>query len=285
MKNKILITFILFISTNAFTDEYLSIPLTQSSDSVAYVSEGTSIWYPIFFCLDEKGNVHIPDFYNGRITVFSSEGKTISQTGTGYISPRMNYFSMNSFGEYIVIDAGKLYLINSDGSLKWSFQFSFGFFPDAVYIIEQYIYVLFSINTEDQNGKGVYVFDKDTDQALGILAKEINSEILPVVVLDESSAVSDTVEHTFELNEETPKEGFINAGFFGSDRDKNTYWYERKMSAVYLNLEKNETSDPVAYIPSNYVWMFITDNGDIYYSLKELGDYPRIKIYSAIKTN
>lgn len=277
-KNSFLSLFLL-LCISASADPFASIPLDNEESGIAYVTEGDTLWYPIFFSVDKDNNIHIPDFYRGRIAIWSVSGGLIKSVATGYISPRMNVFIRSPEGKYIVIDSGKMYLLSEEGKLEWSYQFPFAFIPEAVYAIENYIYVLSHAESNGKSGRAAYAFQSDTDQPLGILGRETEESIIPVIIASETLVVSDNLANAQFLNDKEISEGSEDIIFVARDGSHNSWWYNKSNSGIYRNLIVTPVFKASAYVPRNYLWMDVSDSGDVFYSLKAEGSWKVIEIY------
>ncbi|MBN1646764.1 MAG: hypothetical protein JW874_01910 [Spirochaetales bacterium] len=279
----IAVLLLLSLCCPVFPDMYAKIVLGENIDQLGFINEGETIWYPVFFCTDTDGNIHIPDFYKGRIAVFSPGGKLLKSVRTACISPRMNVFLRNAEGKYIVIDSGNLYVLDAAGKPEWEYQFPPGFIPDAVYAIENYIYVLSPAGDAETPGKAVYAFECGSNQLIGILGKEIGGRIVPVIIASEKLMVSDTLYNAQLLNGNELSEGAEDIIFLARDLNGTSWWYNRKNPGIYRDLIVSPDFIPAASVPRNHVWLWISDDGKIYHSGKADADEKVIEIYRAGK--
>jgi hypothetical protein len=114
----------LFVSIGSVrADGILTIGLGKEENQLGVDIGSNGTWKPLFFSIDEQGNVRIPDFYKSRIAIFDSHGRLIRSLSCPLgISPRMNYFAYSK-GVYITYDSNTLFCIREDGSIKWRFEF------------------------------------------------------------------------------------------------------------------------------------------------------------------
>lgn len=148
MQNKIkqIIIILLFLSTittQVYADTEIQFGNNKDQISIDKSSEG--IWKPLFFDVDQNSNIHIPDFFKGRIAIFTIEGKLHKelQINEG-ISPRMNYFALNQDNTYTTYDNYSLYLLDSDGVVIWKKYFGLAAIPQHIFIDQNGIYIKFN---------------------------------------------------------------------------------------------------------------------------------------------
>lgn len=158
----------------------ITIPLGPGPGEVAVEKGEGEDWKPLFFGVDSTGNVHIPDFYNGRIAIFSSAGRLIrSLVVREGISPRMNFFSLAATGGYVTWDNNSLYLLDGDGRVKWKHEFGFGVIPERVISLDSGIFV--SVPATKDASQGCIVFGYAGPTILGTFGMNTPEGRLPMV--------------------------------------------------------------------------------------------------------
>jgi len=100
-------------------------------------------WKPLFFAVDGKGLIHIPDFYKQRIAVFDKQGRLKADIPCAAgISPRMNFFALAPNGCYITFNDGTLYTISAQGKLKWQYAFGAGVIPQRIFPADTALFII-----------------------------------------------------------------------------------------------------------------------------------------------
>ncbi len=125
------------------TQSIATIPFGEDDRSIGIDREGSSVWYPLFFDVDDSGHIYVPDFYRSRIVVFDGSGRFIEAvaTVTG-ISPRMNFFARAQNGCFVTFDDGRLWCLRADGSPGWNYPFPLGTLPTRILLLDTGIYVV-----------------------------------------------------------------------------------------------------------------------------------------------
>lgn len=147
MQNKlkqiiIILLFLSTITTQVYADTEIQFGNNKDQISIDKSSEG--IWKPLFFDVDQNSNIHIPDFFKGRIAIFTPEGKLYKelQINEG-ISSRMNYFALNQDNTYTTYDNYSLYLLSQEGTVIWKVQMGLGAIPQHIYRDNRGIFIKF----------------------------------------------------------------------------------------------------------------------------------------------
>lgn len=121
-----------------------SISFGRNNDQISIDRGEGEIWKPLFFDVDAKSQIHIPDFYKGRIAVFNTDSKLVNSiTVSEGISPRMNFFSLNENGTYTTYDNYSLYLLSEKGEVIWKQQMGIGVIPTRIFVDGRGVFIKF----------------------------------------------------------------------------------------------------------------------------------------------
>lgn len=143
MKKIILVSLFIVFTAN-ITSETI-IRFGRNIDEIGVDRGEGEIWKPLFFDVDKSGNIHIPDFYKGRVAIFKPDGQLYKEiVFPDGISPRMNYFCLNLDGTYTTYDNYTLYLINQVGETIWSNPMGLGAIPTRLYTDNRGVFIQFS---------------------------------------------------------------------------------------------------------------------------------------------
>jgi hypothetical protein len=159
------------------------IPLGPNQNEIGIEKGEGEDWKPLFFSVDISGNIAIPDFYKGRIVLFTPEGKLIRgmQVSEG-ISPRMNYFGIAPSGGYVTYSDYTMYYLSAEGRVIWSHPFGIGAIPERIFPSATGIFALFpSISTSRQ---GTIVFAFSSSQPIGTYGLTSSGRTIPLVSSD-----------------------------------------------------------------------------------------------------
>jgi hypothetical protein len=190
---KAFLLLLLFIPTITFGQSSLvieqttTIPLGPGANQIGIEKAEGEDWKPLFFSIDGTGNIHIPDFYKGRIAIFSPEGRLIRALAVPQgISPRMNYFSLAAVPGYVTWDGSALYLLDEKGALKWKHPFGYGSIPDRVFVSPSGIFVhLPSFQGVEQ---GCLVFGYSSPTILGTFGLTTPAGRVPMIAAEGGKA-------------------------------------------------------------------------------------------------
>ncbi|MBN2441417.1 MAG: hypothetical protein JXJ04_08720 [Spirochaetales bacterium] len=167
-------------------------------------------WKPLFFDVDEEGNIHIPDFYKARIIVIDKKGGLIkSKPCPKGISPRMNYFSRTSKGMYVTYGDYSLSLIDEKGNLIWDRMLGYGAIPRFIWANNVGIFLV--LPGDDERS---IVFDYYSNQPIGRFGFMDKNKGIPMVMTENNGRFTFTLSRMVNI----PESGYP-VGAFAADRD------------------------------------------------------------------
>jgi hypothetical protein len=183
------LSLLLTFSFSAYAQALLSpikqthIPFGPNANEIGIEKGEGENWKPLFFSVDNSGNIAVPDFYKGRIAMFSPEGKFLKglQLQQG-ISPRMNYFGANPSGGYVTYTDYALYCLSTEGRVNWSRPFGIGAIPERVYPCSTGIFVLFSAVLGPR--QGTMVFSYSSPQPMGTYGYGSSGGMVPLIAAE-----------------------------------------------------------------------------------------------------
>ena len=113
------------------------------TDRLGIDSKSGDAMRPLFFGIDTAGNIHIPDFENGRIAIFTRTGTFVREVrGVEGVTPRMNFFDIAPDGSYIAFSDGALSRTSASGEPLWCAPFPLGTIPSAILCGDEAVYFL-----------------------------------------------------------------------------------------------------------------------------------------------
>ncbi|MBN1798568.1 MAG: hypothetical protein JW822_08315 [Spirochaetales bacterium] len=137
-------------------------------------------WKPLFFAVDDRGLIHIPDFYKQRIALFDAKGKLVAAKPCAKgISPRMNFFALAPNGSYVTFSDSALFLIKADGELGWQYSFGPAVIPQRIFTTDAALFVILPPHL-DSDGRAL-VFDYNNSRPLGRFGIRHEGKGIPVV--------------------------------------------------------------------------------------------------------
>lgn len=230
MKYKAL-TLLLLISINLFCDT--SISFGRNSDQISIDRGEGEIWKPLFFDVDKDSQIHIPDFYKGRIAIFNKKGELINSIITPEgISPRMNFFSLNNNGTYTTYDNYSLYLLDSEGNVIWKQQMGIGVIPVRIYV----------------DDRGVFIKFPSTDFYKFSYEPKLPTETLKDIALNDTQSIEDAM-LIYQAN------------------DKNVWLKGNKFKSIIIRQKDKEDLKfpvPMNYTSGSGYWVVYGQDNHIY---------------------
>lgn len=211
----LLILAFLFIHAIVFSQtlkpiNHTRIQFGRGKQEISIEKGGGEHWKPLFFHVDEKGIIHIPDFYKMRIALFNPDGSFHKEKKCpSGISPRMNYFSLVMDKYYVTFNDNSFYLINSDGSVKWEYSFGLGVIPSRVFPNNVGIFMVFP-RFADTDGRSI-VFDYAQSQPIGRFGIKQGDKGIPLIQNAENFTF------TFTLGEMGRLEKYKEGSFKGEE--------------------------------------------------------------------
>ncbi|QEN04207.1 hypothetical protein EW093_05635 [Thiospirochaeta perfilievii] len=171
---------VLLTSFNLLSDTTIYWGNNRNKISIDISDEG--IWSPLYFDVDQNSNIHIPDFFKGRVAIFTPEGELLKEIKIKEgISSRMNYFSLNSNNTYTTYDNYSLYLLDSNGGVIWTKEYGLGSIPNKIFSDEFGIYIAFNSN---------YYFNSYNEPANSTLEDLFESNSSQIIYKDETKTIS-----------------------------------------------------------------------------------------------
>lgn len=113
------------------------------TDRLGLDSKSGDAMRPLFFGIDATGNIHVPDFENGRIAVFTRTGTFVREVrGVEGITPRMNFFDIAPDGSYVAFSDGALSRSSASGEPLWRAPFPLGTISSAILCGDEAVYFI-----------------------------------------------------------------------------------------------------------------------------------------------
>ncbi|MBN1413350.1 MAG: hypothetical protein JW969_21085 [Spirochaetales bacterium] len=293
MVNKITLTIIL--ATTLFGSLYsqdlkeikrIEIAFGMEKEQIGIDKGGGEHWKPLFFDVDKKGNIHIPDFYKQRIAVFNDKGGFIDGlTCKEGISPRMNFFSITPQGFYVSFNDYTLFLLNDKGKVNWQKQLGFGAIPQFIYA--NGVAIFLSLPADD--GRSV-VFDYFSNRPIGKLGFMENNTGIPLIQNSNRDKFTFSLSHMKKIPDSSFKKtafsGKEEAFLLATDLKSNSLW-KRKLDGedhLFLYnksgglLGKGVIRYPKTGIEGNGFWTAADENMQVYKNYF-FDDYMEIVVY------
>jgi hypothetical protein len=250
----------------------------KGANQVGLDKGGGEHWKPLFFSVDDRGLIHIPDFYKSRIAVFDAKGALSGSIEVKEgVSPRLNYFALTPSGRYVTFGDYTLYLIGKDGSLAWKKMLGYGAIPESIFANDIAIFLVLP------GGDGrTIVFDYASNRPLGTFGFTDGTRGVPMVQSGSNDPAGKKGNFTFSLAQmrKIPESGFgkkafvakENASLVAIDGKNRSLWKKRHEDSenVYL-FDSDGTllhSGTIAYAESetegNGFWTFTDGDMRIY---------------------
>lgn len=181
----LLIPAFVFICTSVFSQtltpmHHTRIQYGRGKHEIGIEKGGGEHWKPLFFHVDEKGIIHIPDFYKMRVALFNGNGSFNREIKCpSGLSPRMNFFSLVMDTCYVTFNDNSLYLINNDGSVKWESPFGLGIIPARVFPNSIGIFMVLP-RMADADGRAL-VFDYSQSKPIGRFGIKEGDTSIPLI--------------------------------------------------------------------------------------------------------
>jgi len=194
---------------------------------IGLVESAGEHWKPLFFAVDNDGNIHIPDFYKARIAVFDKTGKLKEAKPCPQgLSPRLNYFGQSPHGWYVTFGDGSLFVIKPDGKLAYSYNFGYGIIPARIVPARSAIFVILPPHL-DKDGRAI-LFDYGSSRPLGRYGMEKRDGNIPLIHWADEQEYTPLLKDMAVVRGTTGRfQGPVKASFIGADEEGRSLWSEK----------------------------------------------------------
>jgi hypothetical protein len=233
---------------------------------------GNEHWKPLFFSVDEKGIIHIPDFYKNRIILFDKKGALLESIPVKEgLSPRMNFFTLSPNGHYVTFSDSTLYLLGKNGLLSWKRFLGYGSTPETLYANK--VAVFLALPGDDER---CVIFDYASDRPLGRYGFMDGKKGIPMIRSENKTDFALTLSRMTTIpNSTIPPGSFAakeDANLIRVDTANKSLWKKQhnKSETLYFFSEKGKllNQGDIAYPESstdgNGFWTFADENLNIY---------------------
>lgn len=233
----IVLSFSSFLFSQALEKtETIVIEFGRGNTQVGIDKGGGEHWKPLFFDIDDQGNIHIPDFYKARIAVYNKKGEFLKEKPCPKgISPRMNYFCLTPKDQYVTYGDYTLSLIAEHGKLVWEKMPGYGAIPRFVWANEVAIFLV--LPGKDERA---IVFDYFSNRPIGKFGFMDGDKGIPMIASENDGQFTFSLKNMVKIPESGyPEEAFYlkeNAYLVYVNKKNNSLWKTRKGKKEYYYL-------------------------------------------------
>lgn len=193
------------------------------------LGDGSDDWRSLFFAVDQKGTITIPDPYRARLLRFSADLSPLDPVPCPVSTPRLNFFGAASPGGYIAFTDSVFYRLDERGAVVWNAPFPLLSFPSVIFAHEGTVSIAVS-GAVDMGVSSLVIEDAPPYQASLESVGGPSGKAAAAVI--GASKVPFTLGDARRINPDDWPAGSDEATISAVGPDKSTWWLYRNSSSI-----------------------------------------------------